>query len=264
MVLLAEKGPQVPRELRRLPQCAPARTHTRARARTKVEATTSAFPRWGSLRKSLLPLQDFPTLAQAPPLPEPGSSPSTECPPEQRLGGGGEWAPLAAIGCAAVGRREASRCALRPPVRPSRAQHRCAPPFPPTASPAQIGETRGVREELDAAPSHPELGSRRGTSARPDPQVSEGLPTPPASAGRGVGAEEARGAEGWRGLALCPRHPDSSPGAASGPRGSAPSRAASQTLPGSQRLSSLFWSPPNVSPSCPRAASAARLCLFSG
>ena len=144
-----------------------AYTHTHTHTRTKVEATTSAFPRWGSLRKSLLPLQDFPTLAQAPPLPEPGSSPSTECPPEQRLGGGEEWAPLAAIGCAAAGRRKASRCARRPPVRPSRAQHRCAPPFPPTASPAQIGETRSAREELDAARPTPSSGAGRGHPRAP-------------------------------------------------------------------------------------------------
>ncbi|XP_070236513.1 serine-rich and transmembrane domain-containing protein 1 isoform X1 [Bos mutus] len=142
-----------------------ARAHTHTR--TKVEATTSAFPRWGSLRKSLLPLQDFPTLAQAPPLPEPGSSPSTECPPEQGLGGGREWAPLAAIGCVAAGRREASRCARRQPVRPSRAQHRCAPPFPPTASPAQIGETRSACEELDAARPTPSSGAGRGHPRAP-------------------------------------------------------------------------------------------------
>ncbi|XDA79935.1 hypothetical protein R6Z07F_009928 [Ovis aries] len=111
--------------------------------------------------------KDFPTLAQAPPLPEPGSSPSTECPPEQRLGGGEEWAPLAAIGCAAAGRRKASRCARRPPVRPSRAQHRCAPPFPPTASPAQIGETRSAREELDAARPTPSSGAGRGHPRAP-------------------------------------------------------------------------------------------------
>lgn len=145
-------------------------------ARTKVEGTP-AFPRWGSLRKRLLLLQDFPTPAQAPPSPERGSSPSPKRPPERRLGVG----PARRHWLCGWGRKEDFGCARRP----------SKPHIPADGFAGADRRDPDASEEVGAARSHPERGSRRGRSARPYWQVSEGLPTPPVSSLRGVGAGDA-------------------------------------------------------------------------
>ncbi|XP_058543261.1 uncharacterized protein LOC131487029 isoform X3 [Neofelis nebulosa] len=163
MLSPAEKFLSPPKKLH--PHNSPPHTH-------KVKGTTPAFPRWGSLCERLLVLQDFPARAQAPPSPERVCCPPAKRQPEQRLGGGGEWAPLAAIGCA--GRRGGGRpavpptrrprlhssCARRPPVRSGSSPH-AAPDFPADGFAGADRRDPGACEELGAAlvpPGVPERG----------------------------------------------------------------------------------------------------------
>ncbi|XP_032259049.1 serine-rich and transmembrane domain-containing protein 1 isoform X1 [Phoca vitulina] len=133
---------------------------------------------------------DFPTLAQAPPSPERGCCPRAKHQPEQRLGGGGEWARLFAIGCADQrgGGKTTIPLIPRPgahtPAAPAARQ--CAPAprrtlsptFPRTASRARIAET-GAPTRSSARPKpHPGCRSAAGEVRASGPaECSEELDT---------------------------------------------------------------------------------------